>query len=238
MTFTLRAVGGLNNRVQACLSHLSTHGPIDVIWDNAIEPFQSVYEPIDGLNFVDWRHPDVTTHGIPAEAPHDWRKHYALLRPIASIRERVAAFQASMGDGYVAFHSRKTDMTPLAARLGNRMTTDEEVFAFMAEYPDVKVWAACDNGESQVKFGAIAGHPNYNPRVCIGEIMAGTEAVRDEADHPVNGSMAGGVVDSWMCVGAKHFLGSGTLGTFTGTVEILRSLANGVVPTGYPWAKP
>lgn len=233
MTFTLAPVGGLCNRVQATFAYLSVHGEIDVFWDHAIPHWRETFVDVPGVRFIeDGSHVNARDHGIPAEAPHDWRKLYATLKPLPSIAERVAAFQESLNRDYIAIHVRRTDLTPLAARVGSIQTTDEEYHAFMASHPGKRCWIAADNYESQAKFGAFD-----NPMRHIGAVLAGKETVRDEGDHPVNGGPVDAVVDLLMCVGATHWLGCGQLGTFTGTISILRSLANGVVPAGYPWPK-
>ena len=217
MTFRLRPIGGTMNRVQAILSYRATHGPLEVVWEDDVPHFLETFLPLEGVTFVRGRHPrDVVDYGIPTNAPEDWRKAYTELRPIPSIAERVDAFRNTLGD-YIAIHVRRTDMTPLARRIGAPHTSDEEYMAWLSERPDVPVWVATDNGITQRKYEAALRHLFRS-----GCIMGGYE-VHTEHDHTIHGPITDAIVDLFMCVGARECM-TQPFGTFSGTIAILRGL--------------
>jgi hypothetical protein len=232
MTFRLRPIGGTMNRVQALLSYRAAHGPMLVHWTPDVPHFLETFEPLDGVTFhEDYVHTDHVDYGIADGAPADWRSAYAELRPIASIRERVAAFQATLGD-YLAIHVRRTDMTPLAAKIGAPHPSDEEYLAWVMDQSNKHdpstfssilasaqrpVWVACDNGVTQRKYEQWLGS-----RFRSGCVLDGKE-VHGLDEHKVYGSIADAIVDMWMCVGAREAM-TQDFGTFSGTIRILRAL--------------
>jgi hypothetical protein len=219
MSFRLRAVGGLCNRIQAVLAYRGTHGPLEVYWDEAVPHFNTVLEPLPGVTFVDHgASMDATDYGIPDAAPSDWRRGYADLRPKPDILARIFGIRAALVGEYLAIHVRRTDMTPLAAKIGIALPTDAEYVAWMEQWPDLPVFLATDNAETQARF--LAAHP----RMTAASALVGREHVRDDADHPVNGTLADAVVDLFVCAGATHWMGQG-FGTFSGTIRTLRGLA-------------
>lgn len=221
MSFLLHPTGGICNRLRSIFSHLAAHGSIDVEWDSDLpRHFLDMFEPIDGISFVhsNQGHRDC---GIAATAPEDWADRYRLLRPVASIEERIGQARYELGPIYHAIHVRRTDMTPLAASLGHTLPTDEEYWEWLRTvYQACPVWLATDNGETQRKYQA------HDPRVRILAPMQGAETVRDMNDHSsmFNGPQEGAVVDLFVCSHAAYFMGSGAFGTFSRTIEILRAL--------------
>ena len=220
--FRLRPIGGTMNRIQAVLSYRSAHGPLLVHWTPDVPHFLETFEPLEGVTFVDDHangyHQD---YGIATAAPTDWRRHYAELRPIAPISERVEAFRATLGS-YLAIHVRRTDMTPLAAMMGAPHPDDNEYLEWCASR-DGSVWVACDNGETQRKYEMWLGS-----RFRSGCVLDGKE-VHGLSEHKVYGRIEDAIVDMWMCVGAKSCMTQG-FGTFSGTIRILRALDRGETP--------
>lgn len=216
MTFRLQPVGGMCNRLQAMVSYLATHGSLDVWWDDSVPHFLTVFDPLPGVTFVQGG--GFVDYGIPVEAPTDWRNGYAALRPIAPILERVAAFQGTLGADYLALHVRRTDMTPLAARVGQALPSDADFWAWTDARPGPLCWLATDNGQTQDRY------LDRDSRIRFAVKLHNPEHVRDHADHPPVGPLSDAVVDLWMCVGAADWMGSGAFGTFSNTIRILRDL--------------
>lgn len=220
VTFRLRPIGGSFNRIQAILSYRATHGPILAVWEPDVPHFLETFEPLKGVEFTLTRDPsDVVDYGIPTNAPEDWRKGYAELRPVAPIAERVSAFRATLGD-YLAIHVRRTDMTPLAKKIGACHPTDEEYVAWILqrwERADMPVWVATDNGETQRRYEGWLG-----PHFRSGCVLGGYE-VHTEHDHTIHGNITDAIVDFFMCVGATDWMGQ-PFGTFSGTIAIMRGL--------------
>lgn len=222
MTFRLRPVGGMFNRTQAILSYRAAHGPLLVHWTADVPHFLEVFEPLEGVTFHEqYDHTDKFDYGIAEGAPERWRDAYAELRPIASIRERVAAFRATLGT-YLAIHVRRTDMTPLAIRIGCPPPSDEEYLAWVYRRREdisvnAPVWVATDNGESQRKFEGWLG-----TRFRSGCVLDGKE-VHAIDEHKVYGRIEDAIVDMWMCRHACEAM-TQDFGTFSGTIRILRGL--------------
>jgi hypothetical protein len=220
VTFRLRPIGGTFNRIQAILSYRATHGPLTAVWEPDVPHFLDTFEPLEGVTFALTRMPgDVVDYGIPADAPADWRKAYAELRPIASIQERVDTFRRTLGD-YLAIHVRRTDMTPLARKIGAPHPSDEDYLEWirtMWKRAQVPVWVACDNGETQRKYEEWLG-----PWFRSGCVLGGYET-HTESDHTIHGNIVDAVVDFFMCVYATECMVQG-FGTFSGTIAIMRGL--------------
>jgi hypothetical protein len=207
----------MSNRIQAILSYRSAQPePLSVHWTPDVPHFLEVFEPLQGVTFEpDPRNGDHQDYGIATNAPEDWRKGYAELRPIPPILERVAAFQSTLGT-YIAIHVRRTDMTPLAIRIGCPPPSDEDYLTWCTERHG-PVWVATDNGETQRKYQQHLGD-----RFRSGCVLGGYE-VHTEHDHTIHGNMVDSIVDMWMCVGAAECF-TQRFGTFSGTIAILRGL--------------
>lgn len=217
MTFRLRPIGGTFNRIQAILSYRATHGPLTAVWESDVPHFLETFEPLEGVTFTTTRMPgDVVDYGIPTDAPADWRKAYAELRPIASIQERVDTFRQTLGH-YLAIHVRRTDMTPLARKIGAPHPSDMEYIEWLALRAPSPVWVATDNGETQRKYELLLGS-----RFRSGCVLDGYET-HTETDHTVHGNIVDAVVDFFMCVHASDCMVQG-FGTFSGTIAILRGM--------------
>jgi hypothetical protein len=218
----LHAVGGLCNRLQAILSHREARGAIEVMWDrneyvSGAWPLD-VFEQIPGVTFHDnagtW---DVEDHGIAHDAHAGWRSAYRDLRPVPAVQARIDKLVADLSP-FDAIHVRRTDMMPLARRLGIDLTDDDLFLEWVyARKPRLPIYLATDNGETQRRYLSwLSGG------VHIGATFEGGER-QGEADHHRNGTLADAVVDLFVCARAREFLGSG-FGSFSATIEILRGL--------------
>ncbi|HEY1696531.1 MAG TPA: hypothetical protein VGG39_30425 [Polyangiaceae bacterium] len=92
MTEPFNAVGGLANRLRAIFSRYEPGMRVvwTRTWDIAFAHFLEVFEPIDGLTFVDHPGGRLDDSFAPAAPGDDWHRHYALLRPAPSLRSRIA----------------------------------------------------------------------------------------------------------------------------------------------------
>jgi hypothetical protein len=177
--------------------------------------FEDVFEPLERVTFSTRGGWDIEDHGIAQDAPRDWRRAYREFRPVSAIAARIAALKGDLTP-YIAVHVRRTDMRPLASRLGVELRGDDVVEAWIRKHAKGRpVYLATDNGETQARYLALGG-------VHIGASLTGRET-QDEADHHRNGTLADAVVDLFTCAGAMRFLGSG-FGSFSATIEILRGL--------------
>jgi hypothetical protein len=223
--------------LRAVLSHLAAYEHIELLWDGGlVHPLDSVrqlgdknthfrelFEPLTGVQFIEGHVGAHITHGICDKAPPDWRKHYASLRPLPALAARIASVRAGLGPEYLAVHVRRTDMVPLARRLGNAVTSDEEYQAWVAQQPaDLPIWLASDNGETQRKFRSW-----YGSRVRYLAPLGGLESA-EEHDHRVYSPIEDGVVDMYVAAQATHFCGAGNLGSFTHTIQILHLIHHGL----------
>lgn len=213
----LRAIGGTMNRAQAMLSYRSAHGPIDVLWEDDVPHFLETFHPLEGIRFVHGRtQEDVIDYGIAPTAPADWRKAYADLRPLPHVETRVAEIRESLGAEYIAIHVRRTDMTPLAAKIGHPMPTDADYLKWCAQWPDLPVYLATDNGQTQARY------LDADARFRVGARMGGYE-IHTEYDHTIHGPIFDAIVDMFVCVEATRWAGQ-SFGTFSGTIKNIRDV--------------
>lgn len=231
-TFRLHAMGGLANRLRTILSYRAVHGSIVCEWDPTKETavafghFLDVFEPIQGVTFETptdaWetvRHDggvlkigDITYDNDPhREAPMDWTKGYLelQLRP-----EHAARLPKGI---YDAMHIRRTDLTPMAASLGN-LTPDDEFFAW-ARTGWRPVWLATDNGTTQLLY---QGKLKELGRQAMRLAPIQENERQDEHDFR-NTTLADAAIDLFACSKAVDFKGTRE-SSFTLAIELLRRL--------------
>ena len=240
MSFHLHPVGGLCNRLRAMLSYLAAYEDLVVYWDDEVRHFLHMFEPMTGVRFAERPIDGLVDWGIASGAPEDWRKHYASLRPLPHLRKRIDASIAAMsktydvGDNsftarsYIAIHVRRTDMTRLVQQTGaSPLPTDDEFAQWIQRWAhELPIWLATDNGETQQRYltDPRFAYPSGNSRVRFLAPMPGNEVLDDAEHHAFNGPQEDAVVDLYVCAAATEFMGSGSFGTFSGTIEILRGL--------------
>jgi hypothetical protein len=216
----LHAIGGLCNRLQAILSYRAVYGSVDVVWraDEYVSnaEFTDVLLPIESVCFLSdrsrWDSEDWNVH---PSAPALWQNGYAELKPVTEIEERLIQLRrALLGEAYLAVHARRTDHTPNMTTAGWHLTTDEELFNFVGQWPDLPIYLATDNGDTQARW-------LKNPRVRVGHSLPGTE-LQGLTDHHRNGTLTEAVVDLFICRDAKHFMGT-KHSSFSETIDRLRS---------------
>ena len=212
-------IGGLCNRLRAIMSHAvaawAAGEVLYVYWFShpaCPARFDDLFEPIADVRVVVYegdRVPPagyIQTCGVHAGvAEADWP--LSLLRPVAAIRERVAALQVRLGSDYVAVHIRRTDH--------NQNWHQDEVYAGWGDGHGGPVYAAADNPKSLATLKRRLGERLvYQGRFAMTGIRM-TE-------------VADAVVDLWVCGGAKAFRGT-YYSSFSDWIETMRRAA-GLAP--------
>lgn len=212
----LQAKAGLCNRLRTILSRLEPG--LVVYWEPDVEiagaRWDDVFEPLEGVTFVYDRPERVdlaTGDGAPGVR---WIDEMRRVRPLPAIRQRVADLCAGMGR-FDAMFVRRTDGVFVAEE--ERNFTPDDAFRAFAASTSRRLFLATDNGETQRKFRAWVGE-----RLVVEGELGGTE--RHEAgDHTRHQSLAGSVVNLYVCVEAEYFVGSGG-SSFSDTITWLREM--------------
>lgn len=213
MTLRINVVGGLCNRLRALLSARARYGEIDVIWEEndviAFGHFLDVFEPLDGVRFVDggW---DVEAWAPCPDAPPGWEEWFGRLRPTAAVAERIG-----WGRPYAAVHIRRTDHLPNMSQLGHAVEPLDTFISWASRFP--LLYVATDNGETQKLV-----HSAREGRTFVATWLDGVED-QSLTDHRRNGTLADAVVDLYMCVAATDFMGSRN-SSFSDTITTIRRL--------------
>lgn len=192
--------------------------------------FNSLLEPIEGVDVCDTlldlpecyrfgRSPDMmitgytaSTHisvlGTPTET-----QMYNVLRPLPSLQAKVDETVRACGPQFIALHIRRTDHN-----FGNQ-TSDESFFAFVDANPELPIFLATDNSETQSQFTARYGsrlrvlEAIQTPSTNQPHLRRKSEVRHTPLDHAV--------VDLFTCVAATVFKGS-YFSSFSDTIMRLR----------------
>jgi hypothetical protein len=222
---TFNALGGLANRLRAIFSRYAgglLQPPMQVVWartwDIAQTHFLQVFEPVPGIEFV----PDGTP--CDEESWHaainysDWHQHYRLLRPTAALRERISGLQSAVGE-YIAMHVRRTDHVKLAHMQG-RYTEDGEFVQWAHEQSKATPLEPCFLATCNAETRQILAR-HIGPRLFWqGDLQPSTVYQHESTRY---GSLADAVVDLFICVGAREFMGTAH-SSFSELVTHLRGL--------------
>lgn len=215
----IQAIGGLCNRVQAILSWRAVHGSVAIAWEKDVAisgaHFLDVFEPIDGVQFIDGGAPDAWD--VHSEAPATWEQSYALLVPKPLLRARINALRWTLGR-YIAVHIRRTDMTELLARDGQRVIPDSDFIRWIAARPDPPVFVATDNGETQRTLKEA-----FPLRHLFFSTSLDGSATQSILDQHRNGALSDAVVDLFCAGYSAEFMGT-HYSSFSKTIERLRRL--------------
>jgi hypothetical protein len=219
MTFRLRPLGGLGNRLQAILSYRAVHGKLDVFWAPSDEvsyaSWDRVFAPLDDVRFVEDSSVDVEDWAVCQGAPVGWERAYGELIPAMRVLDKLYAPQC-VAD-YLAVHIRRTDYVHNKGAHGGHIVPLVAYHNWALQWPSLSVYLATDNGETQRGLRALIGHD----RVLFQQLDGAEE--QGEFDRKRQGTLADAVVDIWRCRGAKAFMGSPG-SSFTATIERLRAL--------------
>lgn len=216
----VRVVGGLANRLRAMLSRWHTaegfvwEPTAEICFGRFIDAFEPIEKPIWSAHDSDLTtcDPDWSAGGN-YDAP-GWAPLYRKLVPRSRVQCRIDALRGQLGE-YIAMHVRRTDHVEYAKKEG--AFTDDEAFLRFAESSRLPCFLATDNGCTQRKMRDWLGER----LVTSGEIDS-DEEVRPGGDGRRFTTLEDAVVDLYVCVGAKAFLGSGA-SSFTKAIEYMRA---------------
>ena len=216
--FTVRAHGGLCNRLRVVLSYRAWRGSITCVWlpDEQIAGarWADVFEPLPGVSFL-YEDPgvvDVMACDPTHAAPQHWPLTYRDVRLREEHEARRLGVRAALGGPYSAVHARRTDCTEMAQAAG-AYTTDEELAAWAAQAL-APIYIATDNGTTQRALAqALAG---------MGKRPAWLEDI-PEASTLRHTTLAASAIDLFVCAGSAEFKGSGA-SSFTNAVHTMRKI--------------
>jgi hypothetical protein len=212
---TFSALGGLANRLRAIFSRYAP--PMRVVWtqtwDIAQAHFLEVFEPVPGIEFVDGPADEESWHA--ALNYTDWHQNYRMLRPVSALLERIDAMRLSMPPEYDAIHVRRTDHVKLAQGAG-QYTTDDDFVRWCVPDSSRGIFLATCNAETRSIMRGSIGE-----RVQWQGALDPSFATQHESRR--YGTLADAVVDLFVCVHARQFMGSAH-SSFSELVTHLREL--------------
>lgn len=208
----IRAFGGLANRLRVVFSYRHTFGPLEIVWrpdgEIAHGRFADVFEPIDGVTFLDDGWCGTKTLDPYPHAKDGWRLRYRDLKLRPEHAERVKDLRDRQP--YAAMHVRRTDHVQLAKEMGGYIEDDE--YVAWADGFTMPVFLATDNARTQASFINRA-------RV----FTAGPITLDSWEGGQRNTTLARSAIDLVTCVHAKDFKGCRE-SSFTNLVQTMRDL--------------
>jgi hypothetical protein len=175
--------------------------------------FLDCFESCCGMFFLKNICGNFDYHGCFALPEYNNHEMYKYLNPLPHIRIQINNNIKLLENNYIAVHIRRTDHAPLA-KLHGLYTDDNEFIKFIDNYPDMNIYIATDNKETQDFF-----YNKYKQRIkAIQQISTLSNGFRKT-------SMEHAVVDIFTCANAKYFLGSGW-SSFSELITDLRKLRN------------
>ena len=133
---------------------------------------------------------------------------YAKLQPLPHILSKINDNKSQLGADYIAVHIRRTDHIT-SAKENNKYTSDEDFINFIDANPNVNLYIATDNRDTQDKFYA-----RYSNRIKVITFIDPVRQLRQT-------SLDTAVIDIFTCAGASSFMGSGW-SSFTDLINLLR----------------
>jgi hypothetical protein len=222
----VRCDNGLCDRLRVVFSYLGKtrqdEGRLEVCWivnDHCNGHFLDLFKPLRNVKFTD--DPDnVDFDGwkpCPGFDPVD-KFIYQELSLLDDIRSSIDELRSRMGE-YIAVHVRRTDKCYPENRINKNvtLTTEDEFFAFIDRKPDVSVFLATDNRETQDEFKERYGDDRI---FCSSDIDANPQELRHTG-------LDLATVDLFTCIEAKAFLGT-RLSGFSDFIDQTRNYRNGV----------
>lgn len=196
---------GLCNRLRVIMffySFIKEDEKLTVIWihneDHGM--FDDFFEKLPRIDFVQeeleavgykGNGNDLLQHGVPNPGL------YKYLKLKSTLVDEVQKLQEALDYDYIAVHICRTDHSNHAKK-NNAYTSDEEFIKFINKYPEKKIFIATDNRETFIKFQTL-----FSDRVVIDTSLNFSGKGRRQT------SAKSAVIDLYMCIGAKVFMGSG-----------------------------
>jgi len=225
---TVSTNGGLNNRLRVLLSYLYKanieNKKLKIIWikdEECDDDFENLFQDIDNVtiiknmdNYNDFnkkriKYVDYDTWHIEN---NDYVKnnYNKLLIPIPKLQIIINNYKIQLNNIYIACHIRRTDIMG-ASYVKHR--TDEEYMKYIDQFDtNLKIYIATDNRDTQDTFVK-----RYSDRYIVKLI--------EPNNNRRQTSVQDAVVDLFVCVNAKYFLG--TFGSsFSDTIYQMRNEEN------------
>jgi hypothetical protein len=201
---TVVSRGGLNNRIRVILSYLykaNKEGKkLRVIWirdGECPDDYDNLFEPLDNTKIITYRDDDIDFETWQHENEEYIKEKYPkFLIPILTIRNTIDEYKQLLNNNYIACHIRRTDIVMHEGQPWYKPKTDDEYMDFIDSYDNkLKIYIATDNKDTQDVF-----IKKYGDRLVIKKIVPSKELRQT--------SIQDAVVDMYICVDAKYFLGS------------------------------
>ena len=223
--------GGLNNRLRVLLSYLYKanieNKKLKLIWikDAACnDDFENLFQDIDNVtiiksmdNYSDFekkrtKYVDYDTWDIE-NSDYVKNNYNKLLKPIPKLQTIINNYKNKLNNNYIACHIRRTDTIGVSYV---KHKTDEEYMKYIDQYDNnLKIYIATDNRDTQDTFVK-----KYGDRFIV-KLIEPNNNFRQT-------SVQDAVVDIFVCVDAKYFLG--TFGSsFSDTIYQMRNEENKII---------
>jgi hypothetical protein len=214
---TVVARGGLNNRIRVLLSYFYKanieNKKLKVIWikdGECPDEYNNLFEPIEPIVIINIKEEDVDFETWTNDNDiYVTEKYLKLLVPILSIRNTIDEYKERLNNNYIACHIRRTDIVMHEGQPWYKPKTDQEYMKFIDSHDNnLKIYIATDNKDTQDVF-----IKKYGDRLVIKKIIPSNELRQT--------SIQDAVVDMYICVDAKYFLGSSG-SSFSDTILYMR----------------
>lgn len=222
MYLCVKPTGGLCNFLRVVFSYYLQakyqKRKLIVIWEESSACngyFLNYFKKVKGIKFVKNNYNKYIIHYNGCFAHPKLKKYgknnmYKGLFLKDELQEIINKNKQILGK-YVAVHIRRTDHIQLAKKNGVYM--DEKVFInFIKQFPDMNVYVATDNRETQQKFLDLFGD----------KIKVYTEITKKKKKLRQT-SMREAIIDIFMCAGANKFLGT-KYSSFSDTIKRIRKI--------------
>lgn len=153
-------------------------------------------------------------HGVQKVTP--LHEMYSLYQPIKLLKDKIQNVLPQTP--FIAIHIRRTDHSQLA-KSKDRFTEDKMFHSFIEKHPDLPIFLATDNRQTQLVF-----KERYPNRIFWTEDIPeiGHDGKQRRRHH--NNEHAA-IVDLYTCIKATFFYGSG-YSSFSDTIELMRGITN------------
>jgi len=214
--------GGLSNYLRVVFSYneyaKSINSKLLVIWkvtESCNGYFLDYFESVENIEFIKFNNKNYDNIIITCNSHEDFRSNFLLLKPLPYLKYKILGM-ISLLNNYIAIHVRRTDHVSLALKF-NKFTTDQDFINFIkANKKNNLLYVATDNKKTYDFF-----YDKYKNKM----IFKYHEVIKinyynKRARHT---SLEDSIIDMFVCVHAKKFLGSG-YSSFSGIIDIMRNI--------------
>jgi len=218
---TVHARSGLSNKIRVMLSYLyranKENKKLKIIWqidEECPELYHNLFQPIENMEVVTTKVLTDFTTWEPDNLNYIDNKYHKFLKPIPEIQNRIDLYKQELDSnnlGYISCHIRRTDIVIHQGQSWYKPKTDQDYMNFIDQFDsNMKIYLATDNKDTQDIF-----INKYHDRLVIKKIVPSSNLRQT--------SVQDALTDIYVCVGAKHFMGSSG-SSFTDLIEYLRKL--------------